>query len=164
MEKYAEKLRAAQKNGELLEFPEGSREFDLIARFGFLIHYVSDASSGHVDIHTHGVNAIFGSPELRLVLPLEMEAATSIFHILVNECKQGRVLAPGIINGLLRENMPILLAADTDESGEYLLRIILPDPSGSIDKAAMDPRFAEQFHGLPESNPGPGQDNGPTMH
>ena len=164
MRQYEEKLLAAQAKGMLLEFPEDSKEFDLIARYGFLFHWTKDEETGLADIHTHGVEAIFGSPELRLVIPVPMETASAVLNLLVDQCRAGKALEPGRVDGLLRDNMPMLLVEDAGQYCDRILRVVLPDPHGSIDEKTMAPAYAVQFEGLPGRDPASSPDDGPALH
>ncbi|MCC1496777.1 hypothetical protein [Alcanivorax sp. 1008] len=164
MGKYTKKLLAAQAEGMLTEFPEGSKEFDMLAEEGFLIHWTSNEDLNEADIHTHGVEAILGATELRIVLPVRPEMAATIFHIVVDHAKKTGPLKPGVLNGLLKGGVPLLLVEDADEHQNRLLRVIIPDPEGNIDEGKMAPEYAAQFHSLPGRDHPSEPESGPMVH
>ena len=52
-------------------------EIDCMERFGWYVHYVTDAPSG-ADVHTHGLRESFDHPDLQLLVRLPCPVAIEV--------------------------------------------------------------------------------------
>lgn len=118
-------------------------------REGWYSHYVfpEDDHSRAVNCHTHGVRESFGHPDLQLVLPIAPEKASDLLRSFVLEVKKGRYFKDGqVVDDLLQDGFKVKFVK-VDEGGREVLRVILPDPQGNVEKDAMDEAYAAQYQG-----------------
>jgi hypothetical protein len=118
---------------------------DMIRLFGFYAHYVV-ADDASVNIHTHGCIESWQHPDLQIVLPIGV-AADVIFNALIDRVKAGERFAPGERADLvLTETLSIVVAFIAAAEGQrFVLRVILPDRQGRLDKGVMEAEYARQY-------------------
>jgi len=117
---------------------------EMIGRYGFYIHFVLDAN--YANIHTHGVAESFDHPDLQIVINIDRQTASSLLHTVVDQIKEGKVIQTGVDYTEIA-NLPTRFIRAT-ECGRPVLRLIIPDRAGTLDKDTMDPMFARQYDNL----------------
>jgi len=117
---------------------------DMMKRFGFYSHFTLDGT--HANIHTHGIAESFGHPDFQIALNIPQNVAMSIFHGMVKEIKEGKKYTTNVDYSEIA-NLPVRFINAT-ECGRPVLRLIIPDRAGTLDKDTMDPVFARQYENL----------------
>tara|TARA_B100000614_G_scaffold262489_2_gene296254 strand:- start:11705 stop:12190 length:486 start_codon:yes stop_codon:yes gene_type:complete len=109
-----------------------------------------------VNYHTHGLTTL-GHTDLQIVLPINPNLAMSIFHTIVGNIKDGQTYEPGeTYHDVLGDNregheggsMPVAFALASEGADHPVLRVIIPDEAGCVDREAMDEQYAIQWEGL----------------
>jgi len=123
-----------------------------LKKHGWYAHFVPDESFPlGMNIHTHGLlegDLHLHHLDLQIVLPLQPEVAQGVLHAVTAKIKGGKVFQDGEkYDGILKAGFLVAFAKAL-EGERIVLRIILPDPDGKIDKAEMDPDYARQYDGL----------------
>lgn len=126
-------------------------EAEQIEKYGWYAHFVFDAhnATGH-DIHTHGLPAKYGHPDLQIVIPLPEDVALGIFWAVVHKIEDGAMFFPGmraseIVKGY---DVKFVMAKECDRD---VLRIILPDKEGGLDRGCFkQENFNFQYEGVTE--------------
>ena len=131
-----------------LDEMEAKKKKDM-EKYGWYAHFVIDDNEmpfGY-NIHTHGLYITYKHLDLQICCPLPMEVAHDILSIIVKEIKDGDVFSAGArVSGIIR-NYDVLFVEAT-ENDRPVLRVILPDPTGCLDKDEMDPSdWAQQYNG-----------------
>lgn len=135
------KMEERLKNLELTEAKK-------IKKFGFITHFVTDndetSPTGH-NVHTHGLEQ-FGHLDFQIVIPMDNSGrmAHNIFRNLVDKIKDGQKFQAGKCypNIIANYDVSFILAA---ENGREILRVILPDTEGNLNKEDIHERFAIQY-------------------
>ncbi len=120
--------------------------------------------------HTHGLPALCGRPDLEITLPIHPRHAADVLAGIVEAFRRGPSaggpLPLGVpVTGYIAGGLPVVFAPAI-QGDRSVLRVILPDPCGRLDRAAMDPAYASQWDGtLPARAPllgriEPGQEYG----
>jgi len=117
--------------------------------YGWYAHFVTDedeAPYGY-NIHTHGLDITCKHLDLQICCPIPAEVAHSIMITIVDKIKKGKVFSSGepAITGII-QNYRVLFVEAT-ECNRPVLRVILPDPTGCLDKNEMEPKWALQYDG-----------------
>jgi hypothetical protein len=120
---------------------------------GWFSHFVLPTVDGQtwVNYHTHGLPEHYAHPDFQLLLPLDSKTLHTIAAKLVDRVKVGERFAAGArVSGITAKYDVLLI--DTIESKNTprkVLRVILPDKEGNVDKGSLSGLFAEQFQELP---------------
>jgi uncharacterized protein DUF4262 len=125
-------------------------EAEMMEKIGWIQHYVYDDPDlpCGVNHHTHGLSAKFGHPDLQLVGPLSMELGGNILNNIVNRLAEGeRYSAGAVLEGILKDGFLVKLVP-AKECGRDVLRVILPDPEGKVDREDMAEPWVQQYADL----------------
>lgn len=125
-------------------------EEEMIKKYKWYFHYVVGYPSGCVNAHTHGVADHFGHMDLQITLPIAQSRIQGIFNTVMDRIKSGDRFVDGqIADRILREpcKVKFVLAEDGDRA---VMRIILPDPEGNLDREVMEGVYAIQYDALEE--------------
>lgn len=109
----------------------------LKAKYGYVIHAVPGQST-----HTHGLYESFGHPEIECTLPTDPNLLMHLVRDLAERVKGGQFFTSGEMVDDLIQNFSVKLAGCPTG-----LRLILPDPNGSLDVSTMLPDYAAQYKG-----------------
>lgn len=136
------KMRS-KKNNKLSDMKKW--EMSQIAKHGFYVHQVICNSNVLYDCHTHGLVKSFGHNELQIVLTLDEQVAMIIMHILVDKIKNGTIFMDGdLVDGVIK-GRSVKIVERKDSFGDVVMRVIFPDPNGSLNQAEMIGEYAEQY-------------------
>lgn len=129
------------------------QEEELGKAHGWYSHFILPANAGQrrVNYHTHGLLEHYGHLDFQFVLPLDPNILHALATKLVNRVKVGERFTAGMrVSGVV-ENYDVLLmkTTETQRDSHVVLRVILPDRNGNIDKGDLDALFAAQFEALP---------------
>jgi len=126
-------------------FAAAEWEAKALMEYGFYMHYVTDhdpQSPSGFNCHTHGLDLI-GGFDLQITVPLKPEIASAIFHDLASRTKSGRKFSDGdILDDVLSGGYKCRLVL-AEECERPVLRIIMPDPKGSIMPNDMDKTYRD---------------------
>ncbi len=112
---------------------------------GFYIHLVADDDYESVNAHTHGLFEKYNHLDFQIVLNLHPNIISAIFHNIVDLVKAGERFHDGQEATAIIQNFKVKLFEAT-ESGRKVLRIILPDKHGNLDKNTMEELYAKQYN------------------
>jgi len=126
---------------------------DALTSYGWYSHFVLPENGGQqwVNYHTHGLPELYGHLDFQLVLPIDRITLHALATKLVKRVQKGERFAPSMrVSGIL-DNHDILLAKtmETRSIDRPVLRVILPDKDGNLDKVHLRGIFAAQFQELP---------------
>lgn len=124
---------------------------ECMKKYGFYIHFVIDGdfenSPSGVNHHTHGIPQSHACHDFQITVPLDPEVVSGIFHNLYDRVKDGEVFAAGdIVHDIIGNDMAITFI-EAEENGRTVLRVILPDPAGNIDKSKMQNKWKAAQYG-----------------
>lgn len=131
-------------------FDYESWEFDMMEKQGYYVHAVEDAvfPTGY-NIHTHGILETFSHPDIQIVMPLDHKTASGVLASAVKIIKDGNMFESGkkyskILNGY------DVTFFETKDGGRNILRMILPDVKGNLDKGTFkgDINFDSEYYDL----------------
>ncbi len=111
-----------------------------------------DQTPTGVNYHTHGCLESFGHPDLQIVAPMPPVLAHNLFGLAIEKIKAGEKFKAGDRLSDIIKNMDVALI-EAQESGRTVLRMVLPDTRGELDREKMDKPFNTQWDG-PPSLPG----------
>lgn len=109
-------------------------------QYGFYIHYVQlDDNSNYINCHTHGLTESYNHMDLQIVLSIQPNVATSIFHKIVSLISGGkkysgiptspeRIFKDNeiITSGIIEDGYPIKFKKMA-ETGREVLRLLICD-------------------------------------
>ena len=121
------------------------KEQKSLEKYGFYIHLVSDDDYESIDAHTHGLFENYNHLDFQIVLNLHPNIISEIFHNIVDLVKVGERFHDGQEMYGIIQNFKIKLFEVT-ESGRKVLRIILPDKQGNLDKDTIEGLYAKQYN------------------
>jgi hypothetical protein len=121
-------------------------EQQFLRTHGWYAHVVPE------NYHTHGIPMSFGHhPDIQVVLPISPDQVHQIVAGVVEKIKEGTVFVPGErVAGIIR-GMDVMFVEAMEGNNHAVLRMILPDPNGNLDRQTMDPMYAAQYDGISES-------------
>lgn len=129
------------------------QEQEALESQGWFSHFVIPTDDGQtwVNYHTHGLPEHYAHLDFQLVLPLDGNALHALAAKLVERVKNGeRFTAGAYIRGILPSYEVLLIdATETKSIRRKVLRVIIPDKNGTLDKALLSGMFADQFQELP---------------
>ena len=121
---------------------------------GWYSHFVFSRDDRHrwVNYHTHGLPEHYGHLDFQFVLPLEVDELHALASTLVDRVKKGERFVAGMrVGGLIKKHDVLLIqTTEAPSTPRSVLRIILPDKDGNLDRATLKGIFAEQFQELPD--------------
>jgi len=109
-------------------------EQEAINEYGFYAHYVYETEgnrefNGLANLHTHGLKESFNHMDLQLVIPINMQTASGLFHTVAKNIKKGKTYQAGKLYDDVIRNYFVKFENFTDK-GRPVLRMILPDEKG----------------------------------
>lgn len=111
---------------------------------GWYVHNERDDDSPtSINIHTHGLEETFNHPDIQLVLPLDNVAYLKLLSKLVESIKSGMRFEQGLIYSI-EKNIDITFVR-AKEAGRDILRVVLPDEHGNLEKDAMHLPYELQY-------------------
>lgn len=118
-------------------------------KIGWITHYVGagdpQVPAGCANIHTHGVPELYpGSLNFQVLVPLELKVASDLMHCLVERVRTGERFVTGFKYNNVIEKMDVMFII-ASESNRPVMRVILPDPAGSLEEASMSSPFNLQY-------------------
>jgi hypothetical protein len=123
------------------------REEQMMAKQGWVIHYVLGDDDQPVNIHTHGLEEKFGHLDLQLAIAVPPDMAQGILLSAVDLIKRGLTLTPGLRVKKVLKGYDVKIVA-ADDNGRAVVRIIIPDAGGHLEKQDMEALYAEQYEGV----------------
>ena len=123
------------------------QQMEMLAKYGWFAHYVSDdpdAPMG-VNFHTHGMDETFDHPDLQIVFPIDPKIAHSLFWEAINQIKSGKKFRDGDVVDKIVGNGFSVKFVEAQENERTVLRMILPDKYGNLDRADLAGTMAEQY-------------------
>jgi hypothetical protein len=122
--------------------------------YGWYSHLVfsEDTARKWVNYHTHGLPELYGHLDFQFVLPLDRHTLHALATKLVDRVKKGERFSAGMrVSGIARKYDVLLVKTTESRSNpRSVLRVILPDKDGNLDKATISGIFATQFQELPD--------------
>jgi hypothetical protein len=115
-----------------------------MAEHGWYCHMVGPDETGMSNYHTHGLKESFNHPDLQFVLPIRPDIAQGILSDMVKSIEEGEKFEPGKRYSRVIRNFDVAIIS-ASESGRQVLRIILPDPNGNLDRGSMQDVYARQY-------------------
>lgn len=106
---------------------------------GWIAHHVIGEGS-----HTHGLKENFQHPDLEIKLYIPQEVAHGVLSAAVGRIKKGERFKSGQIHKGIIANFGVMFV-ETYKDGCPHIRIVLPDPDGELEKAAMSPEYRVQY-------------------
>jgi hypothetical protein len=124
----------------------------LLKSHGWYSHLILPEYVGQkwVNYHTHGLPEHYGHLDFQIVLPVDGDTLHKLATRLVDRVKQGERFASGMhVSGII-EDYDVLLVkmTETQNTQHPVLRVILPDKDGNLDKTGLTGIFAAQFQEL----------------
>ena len=130
------------------------KEKQALALHGWYSHFVigENGSQGWVNYHTHGLAEHYGHLDFQLVLPIEPSSLHDLAARLVKRVKKGERFVAGMRVRRILKNYDVLLVKmnETRRIDRPVLRVILPDKDGNLNKSTANGIFAAQFEELPD--------------
>jgi hypothetical protein len=128
------------------------QEKDFLESYGWYSHLVFSKDDGQLraNYHTHGLPEHFGHLDFQFVLPLHRDTLHALATTLVDRVKNGERFVTGMrVSGVVKRHDVLLVeTAETQNIRRRVLRVILPDDDGNLDKATLNGIFAAQFQEL----------------
>jgi len=130
-------------------------DHDAIAKQGWTAHVVrDDENTGLLNYHTHGFVDMFGCDDIQFYINADPVDLHTLAWRIVESIEAGTKPTNGMVLKVIYEIASPTGKSDvgvklieTDESGRRVLRVILPDHGGCLDRNARD-GFADQWHGM----------------
>ena len=130
------------------------QERGFLESHGWYSHFVFTAADRHrrVTYHTHGLPEHYGHLDFQLVLPLDVDALHALATTLVDRVKRGERFVAGMrVSGVIKKHDVLLVqTTETRSTPRSVLRVILPDTNGNLDRATLKGLFTAQFETLPD--------------
>jgi hypothetical protein len=144
---------AQQTGGSKEELLAAHRKWaqDCMLNQGWYAHYVFDAETPTgFCAHTHGLLDTLMHWDLQIIAPLPGEAIHAIFHNVVERIKQGKKYKAGSVETGILNNGYNVKFVDAWEGPQRraVLRIILPDPDGALERGNISSVWATQYADL----------------
>jgi|SRR5665213_1843625 len=129
-------------------------EQENLESYGWFSHFVVGETEGQkwVNYHTHGLPDHYGHLDFQFVLPIDSHTLHALATRLVDRVKKGERFVPGMrVSGLMNKHEALLIQTmETRSIQRSVLRVILPDKEGNLDRATLKGIFAAQFQELPD--------------
>jgi len=126
-------------------------EAEKMRKYGFVVHAVIDQE--HPNVHSHGLQESMGHLDFQVVAQVHPECGHGIICNFVDRIKKGERFEPWRDYDNIIMDYKVRLVPATDNN-RPVLRVILPDKAGVLDKESMDEDLADQYEGVfdPEAN------------
>jgi hypothetical protein len=129
-------------------------EEELGKAHGWYSHFILPENTAQrwVNYHTHGLPEHYGHLDFQFVLPIDPNILHALATKLVDRVTRGERFAAGMrVSGVMEDyDVFLMKTAETRRDNRVVLRVILPDRNGNIDKADLNGIFAAQFEELPK--------------
>lgn len=129
------------------------QEKEFLKSHGWYSHLVLPEEKGRtwVDYHTHGLPEHYGHLDFQFVLPIDGDLLHELATRLVDRVKKGeRFTAGSRVSGIMQTHDVLLIeTTETQSIRRKVLRVILPDKNGNLDRTLLSGLFAQQFLELP---------------
>lgn len=114
-------------------------------KHGWIAHLVlPDDETGMANYHTHGL-----AMDLQIVLPICPDLAKNLLQAAVDLLKSGTELLHGVDYSRIVDGYSVRFVRAI-ESGRPVLRMIIPNSDGKLDRDQMAGLFATQWEGVQE--------------
>jgi hypothetical protein len=130
------------------------QEEEFLESHGWYSHFIipEDNEQKWVNFHTHGLPELYGQLDFQFVLPIDHNTLHALTAKLVTRVIKGERFTAGMrVTGIVRKYDVLLVkTTETRSIKRQVLRVILPDKDGNLDKATTSGIFAAQFQELPD--------------
>lgn len=125
-----------------------ARDREGMEKYGWTAHIVVDDPElpFEFNYHTHGFTETFGCPDMQIVFPMPPESAHGIMHTIVGIMRKGHRFKLGEISDKILRDHNVTFAR-AEECDREVYRVILPDPSGDVNRDSMDKPYKDQWIG-----------------
>lgn len=125
-------------------------EIENYHKYGWYAHFVGGEQS--VNYHTHGLFDKFNHPDLQIVFPLDPKIAMQLFWNCTHHIEAGKRFMPWdtVDQVVARYNVKFIPVWE-ESSERHVLRIILPDAQGRLDRSNIEGGFAIQYDDIEEA-------------
>lgn len=131
--------------------PEGLDRIqnESIQKYGWFAHYVGELE-GHretnlVNFHTHGLSDTHNHLDFQVVLPVPTNVCHSIFWRLVELIEDGRIFEEDeVASGVIGNDYQVTFKK-VREGNRQVMRVIMPDASGILDKDELYGMYKNQY-------------------
>lgn len=140
-------LKASGLHPEVAEAKFAKEQNELMDKYGWIAHYVADDSDYPLgaNFHTHGMAENFGHLDLQVVFPVDPQIVHSLFWNVFNRIKEGEQFKDGDTAERIAGGGYLVKFVDAIENGRPVLRIILPDKDGNLDRDTLTGSMAQQY-------------------
>lgn len=114
-----------------------------IDKYGFAIHKIIEVNG--YTYHTHGFDKL-GHPDFEIVIPIKDETVQQLFDDMYKAVLKGFKIVPGAIYSKIFDKMNIKFVR-ANESGRAVMRFILPNSEGTLERLILTGRFQDQYNG-----------------
>lgn len=120
-------------------------EMDMLKTYGWYVHIVQlETNPNLANAHTHGIFESFGHLDFQIALSLPKNVYSYIFAELVERINDDKIFTDGMIVDDLLEKYNVKFLKYT-ESGRDVMRIIIPDRKGNLDRFTSEEPFNMQY-------------------
>jgi hypothetical protein len=120
---------------------------------GWYSHFVFTDADRHrwVNYHTHGLPEHYGHLDFQFVLPLDSDLLHALARKLVDRVKKGERFVAGMrVSGITKQYEVLLVQTiESRSASRSVLRVILPDKGGNLERGRLKGLFVTQYQDLP---------------
>ena len=99
--------------------------------------------------HTHGLPMSFNHhPDIQVVLPYDSRIIHRLVREVVARISKGEVFLPGEPVAGIIHNLNVVFVEAMEAENHAVLRMIIPDAQGNLERQKMTPEFAAQYDDL----------------
>ena len=123
------------------------QEKKMFEKYGWIIHCVMDEPdlTTNFNFHTHGIPVTWpGAMDIQIIAPLPTKMAHGLACGYVDLLKEGKRFKSGDTTDGIIEDMKVLFMKVT-ETRRKVLRMILPDKKGNLEREKMKKPYVEQW-------------------
>jgi hypothetical protein len=121
----------------------------MMKKHGWYVHYVTDhddnSPTGY-NVHTHGLTESHDHPDLQIVMPIRPEIAHSLLIATVDLIKSGIKIDTQKEYDKIVKDFKVRFTVAVENERE-VLRMILPDAQGNLEKKNMKGMWRKQWDG-----------------
>jgi hypothetical protein len=130
------------KIAKLADLKEKEKEW--LKKPGWFAHMVGD-----VNYHTHGLDLTQNHINIEVVLPIDPNLIHDLITSAIDLIKKGKKFESGKDYARVIKKLKVRFVKSR-EGDRDVLRMIIPDKNGNLDKDKMEETFAKQWDGLSE--------------
>ncbi len=120
------------------------KETKMIEEYGYMVHMVyDDPDTGGANLHSHGITRI-NCPDLQIVVGLPPNILSPLFNDYYEMMKSGQKIEIGKNYDEFLHGYSVQFIWAVEQNRD-VLRMILPDKQGNLDKEKMDDKFSFQW-------------------